>query len=125
MSGTTYQFRDELRGIAKALGLSLEEGKIEVAPELRPSIPLFAHWSVCENRLSRTIDGVAAVMFELTTINRARDDAQRDLWTVIKYSVTPFPPFCLYSKIVDDDTAAGERDPDQLRLASVRPDDAR
>ena len=93
MIGTTDQFREELRGVAKALGLSLEEGKIEVPLEARPAVPLFEHWSDCENRMSGTIDGVPAAMFDLRTIDRRRDDSMSAFWTVIQYSATRFPPF--------------------------------
>jgi hypothetical protein len=93
MSGTTDRFREELRGVAKALGLSLEEAKVEVSRDLRPVVPLFEHWSDCENRMTGTIDGVPAAMFDLTTIDRRRDDAMSSLWTVIQYSATHFPPF--------------------------------
>jgi hypothetical protein len=93
MSSTTERHQEEMGGVAKALGLSLQEGKVEVASELRPAVPLFAYWSECENRLSGNVDGVAAAMFDLTTIDRSGDDMVRYHWTVIQFSATRFPPF--------------------------------
>jgi hypothetical protein len=84
---------EELREVAEALGLSFEEGEVSVPRDLRPDVPLFEYWSLCENRLSGTIDGVAAAMFDLTTIDRTKADVLRCVWTVIQFSRSTLPSF--------------------------------
>ena len=84
---------EDLREVARELGLELEEGPVEAHSDRRPGVPLFEHWANCENRFSGTVDSVAVTMFDLTTIDRTKEDASRSVWTVIQFSESRLPAF--------------------------------
>jgi hypothetical protein len=83
---------EELREVAKALGLAFEEGKVKVPRGLRPGAPLFERWVRCENRLSGKVDGAAAAMFDLTTIRGHGEGETHQTWTVLVFSESPRLP---------------------------------
>ena len=88
--------REELRGVAGELGLTFEEGDVAVPREARPTTPLCATWSRCQNRLSGTNDGVPGQMFDLTTVYGAGDGSVYRKWTVVVFEQTDLPVFsCL------------------------------
>ena len=84
---------EELREVARALGLAFEEGKGNVPGELRPGAPLFERWVLCENLLSGSIDGAAAAMFDLKTIHGTGEGETTRTWTVIVFSQSRLPFF--------------------------------
>jgi hypothetical protein len=93
MSRTTDPLRDDLRAVAKALGVDFEAGEVEVSQDVRPPVPLFRHWAICKNRFSGTIDGISAAMFDLTTIDRTHDNTLRLDWTIVQFAASPLPRF--------------------------------
>src|SRR5262249_50821959 len=60
---------------------------------LHPGAPLFERWALCENRISGTIDGAPAAMFDLTTIEGTGEGEPRRNWTVILFAQSRLPFF--------------------------------
>ena len=83
----------ELREVAGALGLAYEEGAVKDSLGLHPGAPLFERWVLCENRLSGTIDGAPAAMFDLMTIEGTGEGERRRSWTVILFAQSRLPYF--------------------------------
>ena len=73
--------------------MAYQEGEVEFPADSRPGAPLFERWVLCENRLSGTIDGATAAMFDLTTVHFASGDERNRLWTVIVFSQSNLPAF--------------------------------
>jgi hypothetical protein len=84
---------EELREVARTLGLAYEEGKVKDSRGLHPGAPLFERWVLCENRLSGTIGGAPATMFDLTTIEGTGEGERRRSWTVILFAQSGLPFF--------------------------------
>ncbi len=84
---------EELRDVAKTLGLAYEEGEVKDSRGQHPGAPLFERWVCCENRLSGTIDGAPAAMFDLMTIGRPGDTETQRSWTVILFAQSRLPFF--------------------------------
>lgn len=84
---------EELRKVATLLGLNYEEGVARDSAGQRPGAPLFERWVQCENRLSGTVDGSAAAMFDLTTIEGTGESERKRDWTVILFAQTHLPFF--------------------------------
>jgi hypothetical protein len=84
---------EELREVAKTLRLAYEEGEVKDSRGQHPGAPLFERWVLCENRLSGTVDGALAAMFDLMTIEGTGDGETRRNWTVILFSESRLPFF--------------------------------
>ena len=84
---------EELREVARTLGLAYEEGEVKDSRGLHPGAPLFERWVLCENRLSGTIDGAPAAMFDLMTIEGTGEGERRRSWTVILFAQSRLPFF--------------------------------
>jgi hypothetical protein len=84
---------EELREVARSLGLDFEEGQVKDSLGLHPGAPLFERWGSCENRLSGTIDGAPAAMFDLMTIEGTGEGERRRSWTVILFAQSRLPFF--------------------------------
>jgi hypothetical protein len=84
---------EESRGVASTLGLDYEEGRVTDSRGLHPGAPLFERWVRCENRLSGTIDGAPAAMFDLTTIEGTGDGERERSWTLILFAQSGLPFF--------------------------------
>ena len=89
--------REALHGVAGELGLRYEEGDVQVPPEARLKVPLFAHWSRCANRLSGKSHGVPAQMFDLTTVPPGEEP--QGLWTVVVFEQTDLPAFACFPNV--------------------------
>jgi hypothetical protein len=84
---------EELREVARTLGLAYEEGVVKDSRGLHATAPLFERWVLCENRLSGTIDGAAAAMFDLTTIEGTGEGERTRGWMVILFAQSRLPFF--------------------------------
>jgi hypothetical protein len=84
---------EQLREVARTLGLAYEEGKVKESWGQHPGAPLFERWVLCENRLSGTIDGAPAAMFDLMTVEGTGEGERRRSWTVILFAVSRLPFF--------------------------------
>ena len=84
---------EELREVARTLGLAYEEGEVKDSRGQHPGAPLFERWVLCENRLSGTIDGAPAAMFDLMTIEGTGEGERRRSWTVIQFAQSRLPFF--------------------------------
>jgi hypothetical protein len=84
---------EALREVARTLGLAYEEGQVTDSRGQHPGAPLFERWVLCENRLSGTIDGAPAAMFDLMTIQGAGEGETRRSWTVILFAQSRLPFF--------------------------------
>jgi hypothetical protein len=84
---------DELREVARSLRLDFEEGRVQDSLGLHPGAPLFERWRLCENRMNGTIDGAAAAMFDLETIEGSGDGEMRRNWTCIVFAQSRLPFF--------------------------------
>ena len=84
---------EELREVARTLGLAYEEGVVKESRGLHPGAPLFERWVRCENRLSGTVDGAPAAMFDLMTIEGTGEGETRRSWTVILFAQSRLPFF--------------------------------
>src|ERR1700723_2418014 len=84
---------EELREVAKALGLAYEKGEVKDSRGKHPGAPLFERWVRCENRLSGTVDGALAAMFDLTTIEGSGEGESRTSWTVVLFAQSRLPFF--------------------------------
>ena len=84
---------EELREVARTLGLDYEDGGVKESHGLQPGAPLLERWVRCENRLSGTIDGAPAAMFDLTTIEGTGDGERKLTWTVILFAQSRLPFF--------------------------------
>ena len=84
---------EELREVARTLGLHYEKGEVKDSRGKHPGAPLFERWVRCENRLSGTVDGALAAMFDLTTIEGSGDGESRTSWTVVLFARSRLPFF--------------------------------
>jgi hypothetical protein len=84
---------EKLREVARALGLAYEEGKVKDSRGLHPGAPLFERWVLCENRLSGTVDGAPAAMFDLMTVEGTGEGERRRNWTIILFAQSRLPFF--------------------------------
>ncbi len=87
--------RAELPNVARGLGLSHEEGEIEMILWEGPKKPLWQTWGGCQNLLSGRSDGVPAQMFDLTTTSGGvGEDLPVDRrWTAVLFQQTRLPVF--------------------------------
>jgi hypothetical protein len=91
--GRSRAHATELREIARTLGLAYEEGEVKDSRGQHPGAPLFERWVLCENRMSGTIDGTPAAMFDLVTIEGTGEGERRRSWTVILFAPSRLPFF--------------------------------
>jgi hypothetical protein len=84
---------EKLREVARTLGLAYEEGEVKDTRGRHPGAPLFERWVLCENRLSGTIDGAPAAMFDLMTIEGTGEGERKRNWTVILFAQSRLPFF--------------------------------
>jgi hypothetical protein len=84
---------EALREVARTLGLAYEEGEVKDSRGQHPGAPLFERWRLCENRLSGTVDGAPAAMFDLLTIEGRGEGERRRSWTVILFAQSRLPFF--------------------------------
>jgi hypothetical protein len=90
--------RADLGDVAVELGLAYEPGDVKIAPEARPRELVVGAWGRCQNRLSGSIDGVPAQMFDLTTVSQSGEDAASRHWTSVLFGKTRLPPFACIPK---------------------------
>ncbi len=84
---------EELREVARTLGLAYEVGVVKDSRGQHPGAPLFERWVLCENRLSGTIDGAPAAMFDLMTSEGTGEGERKRSWTVILFAQSRLPFF--------------------------------
>jgi hypothetical protein len=89
---------EKLREVARALGLAYEECKVKDSRGLHPGAPLFERWVLCENRLSGTVNGAPAAMFDLMTVEGTGEGERRRNWTIILFAQSRLPFFVCVSR---------------------------
>jgi hypothetical protein len=84
---------EELRTVARAVGLQIDEKGGAIPAIARPRVPLFERWAWRQNGLSGTIDGVEAAMFGLTTLELLSRPGAIHRYTVIQFAQPDLPVF--------------------------------
>jgi hypothetical protein len=84
---------EELRDVARSLGLAFEEGEVKDSRGLHPGAPLFERWVRCGNRFRGTIDGEPAAVFDLMTSQGSGEGERKRSWTVIVFAQAGLPFF--------------------------------